>query len=398
MQAQMLSLDIEDEIDRIDAIFTVPTGPIGRQEVNYHVIDEQRIQSIAHSSKEVLPANSSEAPLQELDSIKITDPQSLNNSSDKKSALVSDNYFYETQLLLAVNPVTHREISEANGEKAQFSLPEIDNTKQSGKKYPMKKTYTTFRNIPKTKFHEVTPTSENERTSSHLSTYELTVTIPQHCRPDESNMLQQRAETLVPFYTLNDLAQHNDQTDAWICILDHIYDVTSLVEKVQGTKLYQQLISYAGQDISVWFDEITHEPRKRIDPHTYEPVSVIDNVALLQTFATPFWQTKEYFIGQLSTYPRYIRLIHNFMSDHSYILEVAEEDTIGQIARKFLKYNSHIFSYIWRYNGQILDYNKTLTENGISNEESFHDRYGWRSDNENCPTIILCFSDDLTVA
>ncbi|CAF1204131.1 unnamed protein product [Adineta ricciae] len=381
MQTQMLPIDVEGGLDRVDAIFTIPTGPIGQQEVNYHVIDEQRTQSIARLSKEVLPANSSESPLQELHSINITDSQSLNNSPDNE-----------------MNQVTHRDISDSNREKAQFSLPEIDNTKRPGKKYPMKKTHTTFKNIQKTRFYEITPTSENEQTSSQLSTYEPTFPIPQHCRPDESNMLQQQAETLVPFYTLNDLAQHNHQTDAWICILDHIYDVTSLVEKVQGTKLYQQLISYSGQDISVWFDEITREPRKRIDPYTYEPVSVINNVALLQTFATPFWQTKEYFIGQLSTYPRYIRLIHNFMSDHSYILEVAEEDTIGQIARKFLKYNSHVFSYIWRYNGQILDYNKTLTENGIPNEESFHDRYGWRSDNENCPTIILCFSDDLTVA
>ena len=135
----MLPIDIEGEIDRVDAIFTVPTGPIGQQEVNYHVIDEQRTQSIVRSPKEVLPVNSSEIPLQELDSIKITDPQLLNNSPDNESTLVSANYLYEAQLLLAVHEVTHHKISDSNREKAQFSLPEIDSTKQSGKKYPMKK-------------------------------------------------------------------------------------------------------------------------------------------------------------------------------------------------------------------------------------------------------------------
>jgi hypothetical protein len=202
----------------------------------------------------------------------------------------------------------------------------------------------------------------------------------------------------LPFYTLTELAQHNDSTDAWICIFGHIYDITSLIKEVQGTSAYQQLIDYAGQDISSWFDEQTHEPRKRIDPQTNEPVLLIKNLSIIERLGTPFWKTKDFLIGRLTEHSRYIRLIHNFSPKYPYLLEVAEEETIGQIARKFLKYNSHIFSYIWQYNGQILDFNKTLTENGIPNDELFHDRYGWRSDNENCPTILLYFSDDLTIA
>jgi len=33
---------VKSEIDRVDAIFTVATGPMGRQEVNYHIIDDQQ--------------------------------------------------------------------------------------------------------------------------------------------------------------------------------------------------------------------------------------------------------------------------------------------------------------------------------------------------------------------
>jgi hypothetical protein len=136
----------------------------------------------------------------------------------------------------------------------------------------------------------------------------------------------------------------------------------------------------------------------RIDPRTHKPISLIKNLSVIETLGTPFWQTQDYLIGRLTKHPRYIRLIHNFSPKYPYPLEVAEEETVGQIARKFLKHNLHIFSYIWRYNGHTLDLSKTLTENGIPNEELLHDKYGWKSDNENCPTILLFFSDDLTIA
>lgn len=213
------------------------------------------------------------------------------------------------------------------------------------------------------------------------------IEIPQHCRPNMNNPLLEQIETLLPFYTFNELAQHNDSTDAWICIFTYIYDITSLIKTTKGTIVYQLLSNYAGQDISLWFDEQSLEPRKCIDPYTHE------------SFEIPFWKTKDLLIGRLTKNSRYIRLKHNFSPEQSYLLEVAEEETIGQIAKKFLKYNSHIFSYIRQYNGKKLDFNKTLTENGIPNEELFHDQYGWRSDNDdNCPTILLYFSDDLTIA
>ncbi|CAF2741821.1 unnamed protein product [Rotaria sp. Silwood2] len=245
----------------------------------------------------------------------------------------------------------------------------------------------------------ITNSNESEEHKfSSLFLNESTMKIPEHCRPNMNNTLQQQVENLLPFYTFNELAEHNDSTDAWICIFSYIYDITSLIKKTKGTRVHQLLIDYAGQDISSWFDEQLHEPRKRIDPHTHESVLLIKDLSIIETFGTPFWQTKDLLIGRLIEHSRYIRLIHNFFPKHSYLLEIAEEETIGQIAKKFLKYNSHIFSYIWLYNGKKLDFNKTLTENGIPNEEFFHDTYGWRSDNENCPTILLLYSDDLTIA
>ncbi len=51
MEEQILPIGIDSEIehvkseiDRVDAIFTVATGPMGHQEINYHIIDEERDQ------------------------------------------------------------------------------------------------------------------------------------------------------------------------------------------------------------------------------------------------------------------------------------------------------------------------------------------------------------------
>lgn len=223
--------------------------------------------------------------------------------------------------------------------------------------------------------------------------------IPEQCRPSvPTDTLQQQAEKLLTFYSLDQLAQHDEAADAWVCLFNRIYDLTALLEKIRGTQIFQQFLDFAGRDISVLFDEETHEPRCYIDPFTDESASVMHHLSDIQSLGLCFWQNDDHLIGHLIKHPRFIRLVHSFSPHQSYCFEVAEEETVGQIARKFLKYNAHGFSYAWRYDGRALDLTKTLTENGIANEEFLHDRYGWRSDKQNCPTIVLYFTDDLTIA
>ena len=223
--------------------------------------------------------------------------------------------------------------------------------------------------------------------------------IPEQCRPSmPTDTLQQQAESLLPFYSLDELAEHNDATDAWVCLFDRIYDLTPFLEQVRGSKIFQQWLDYAGQDISFLFDEETQEPRRYVDPSTHQSAPLIHHLSDLQSMDLCFWQTDDYLIGHLMKNRRFIRLVHSFSPQQTYCFEVAEEETVGQIARTFLKYNAHCFSYVWRYDGRALDLSKTLSENGIVNEELLHDRYGWRSDQENCPTILLYFADDLTIA
>jgi hypothetical protein len=210
------------------------------------------------------------------------------------------------------------------------------------------------------------------------------LSVPEHCRPSQTtSTCQQQAESLLPFYTRNEFAQHNDVTDAWTCLFAAIYDITTLIEKVQGTPIHQQLISYAGEDLSSLFDETTHQPRQRIDSRTGQSVSVIANVEM---------------IGHLNMCPRYVQLLHSFAPQQIYCLPVDERETVGQIALKFLQHNAHCFSYRWRYDGRVLDFDRTLSENGLINEEHDHERFAWRADGDNCPRIVLEFADDLTVA
>jgi len=68
-----------------------------------------------------------------------------------------------------------------------------------------------------------------------------------------------------------------------------------------------------------------------------------------------------------------------------------------EILQRYLKYNAHAASYTWKYDGQLLDMGKTLTENGIEDEdEEFYqlgmDAEVWTS------ALHLYFNDDLTEA
>ena len=76
--------NVRSEIDHVDAIFTVPTGPMGYQQINYHLIDEDRrtireslpfIQSIDESLKE-------KSPIQSRQTIQLIDSKVSNNSPE----------------------------------------------------------------------------------------------------------------------------------------------------------------------------------------------------------------------------------------------------------------------------------------------------------------------------
>ncbi|VDQ17183.1 unnamed protein product [Trichobilharzia regenti] len=58
---------------------------------------------------------------------------------------------------------------------------------------------------------------------------------------------------------------------------------------------------------------------------------------------------------------------------------------------RYLKFNAHAASYTWKYNGVVLDMEKTLEENNVKEEtQDIEDLF--------MPQIYLYYNDDLTEA
>jgi len=78
-------------------------------------------------------------------------------------------------------------------------------------------------------------------------------------------------------------------------------------------------------------------------------------------------------------------------------VKVCSEETIGDILYRYLPYNAHAGSYTWKYDGQNLDMDKTLADNGITDEDEQF--YKLRiDDREFLCTLHVYFNDDLTEA
>ena len=66
-----------------------------------------------------------------------------------------------------------------------------------------------------------------------------------------------------------------------------------------------------------------------------------------------------------------------------------------EILNRYVPYNSHAASYTWKFFGRNLEMNKTLEDNGVSDEDQ--EFFELRMDeDEGLPPITLYFNDDLT--
>ena len=105
-----------------------------------------------------------------------------------------------------------------------------------------------------------------------------------------------------------------------------------------------------------------------------------------------------FYIGDLRcNYPYcFIKFTVMFIIVYEFnIPKVCAEETMDEILRRYLPYNSHASSYTWKYFGNNLDMNKSLEENGINDEsEEFYDLR--LDEDEFLPPISLYFNDDLT--
>uniref|UniRef100_A0A3Q0RPW0 Cytochrome b5 domain containing 1 n=1 Tax=Amphilophus citrinellus TaxID=61819 RepID=A0A3Q0RPW0_AMPCI len=166
------------------------------------------------------------------------------------------------------------------------------------------------------------------------------------------------------------------------------------------------IMEFAGKDISSWFDPKTEDILKYVDPLTSCVAYYTPRGRFLHTPPTgprsdwdgdigqPWWKDRRYEVGLLSAKTRWIRVV-NTLTSQEQRLEVCSEENLNEILQRYLCYNSHARSYTWKYNGAVLDMNKTLSENNVPDDDLELEQL--RLDRDAfTPAILLHYNDDLT--
>lgn len=208
------------------------------------------------------------------------------------------------------------------------------------------------------------------------------------------------------YFTPNEVASHNTAKDLWVSFLGKVYDLTSFVEENAGDLLLKPIIDSAGQDISHWFDAKTKDIKKYVDPKTGCLVYYTQHGRFAHVpppcpssdwandFGKPWWKNDAYCIGTLSQKTRFIKII-NALTLQNHIVEVCTEETMFEILKRYLKYNAHAESYTWKYDCKVLYMNKTLSDNGIVDDDPDFYELRMRDDNY-LQSVMLYYNDDLT--
>ena len=101
-------------------------------------------------------------------------------------------------------------------------------------------------------------------------------------------------------------------------------------------------------------------------------------------------------IGNLTVKPLLIKIV-NMLSKITDVIEVASEETLLEIQKRYESLNDHAASYTWKRFDRPLDMEMTLEENGIMDEsEDFLDL--GLEEHFYIPALHLYFNDDQTVA
>ncbi|KAK0061377.1 cytochrome b5 domain-containing protein 1 [Biomphalaria pfeifferi] len=210
------------------------------------------------------------------------------------------------------------------------------------------------------------------------------------------------------YFTPKEVSVHNTTDDLWVSFLGKVYNLTPLCEKYKGDILLKPIILSAGKDISHWFNSKTKDIRTHVDPQTNCIIPFCPNGRFVHIpppypdsnwandFGRPWWKDTALVVGILSSKTRIIKIV-NTLTSQEQVIEVCSEEIMSEIQDRYMKYNAHAGSYTWKYEGKNLDMSKTLTENGIEDEdEEFY--LLSMNDDTYLQSIQLYFNDDLTEA
>lgn len=209
------------------------------------------------------------------------------------------------------------------------------------------------------------------------------------------------------YYTKEDVAQHCTADDCWISHHGRVFNYTSII-KSNPANLVESIVRAAGGDITSWFDPTTGDPFIMEDPITGENLYRHPNgLPLLHSCIpypamdmpvppeTPWWRDTSYEIGLLSKNSRPLEIL-NTLTEHRHTIIVPEEETLAEIAARYSRFNSvALTGYRWKYLGEDLHMDKTLSENGIKDERDVYLRLNWPQSEWYTPCITLIWKDEL---
>lgn len=209
------------------------------------------------------------------------------------------------------------------------------------------------------------------------------------------------------FYTTGDVAMHCTADNCWLSHHGKVYDYTPLI-KESPANLVESIIRAAGKDITFWFDPHTGDPHTMENPISGDPIYRLPNgLPLLHCPLpyptkeiqvppeTPWWRDDSYEIGYLSGNTRPVEIL-NTLNSHRHALDVAEEETIADIAGRYSRFNSAALTgYKWKYLGEDLKMDLTLTENGIADDRDTYLKLNWPQSEWYTPVLTLIWKDEL---
>ncbi len=217
----------------------------------------------------------------------------------------------------------------------------------------------------------------------------------------------------LPVFCASDVAQHCTAESLWVSIASRglVFDVTPLAALGDEAG---PLLARGGQDVSHWFDADGLTVKSRVDPLTlaraaFTPDGRFPHIAPLapvtgwaQDWEEPWWRDARFVVGRLTARPRAVSIVNSLTGDE-HTLEVGAEQTVGEIATKFLTFNAHARGYTWRAlvgdRMKALDMDATLAENGVPDDAEELETLGLDArDPKLLPVLLLEYDDTRTIA
>jgi hypothetical protein len=218
-------------------------------------------------------------------------------------------------------------------------------------------------------------------------------------RQSRARCAETGADQAQRFYTPAEVAKHDRADDLMVSLFGKVLDLSELVRANRGL-LVQPLIAAAGTDITHWFDDSTHDPCTYIEPETeievpFTPmgrflhcVPAEPEAAWASDVETPWWKDMSYCVGNLTSKTRSLRVV-NILSSQEQQIEVCTEESMNAIQKRYMVWNSHSRSYTWKYNGKVLEMERTLEENGVRDEAEQFYQLSMDDTNEVCISEVL---------